>query len=293
MRLIGTDRAGVGRRRAASRRTAREQEDLPMTPGVRTTFGVVGLFLLVQALLVHCLGPGPPSAVPDRQAEVAAAPKSSSRRPPLPESAMAPRGCRAPSQDMREAILARRQIGPDRGSAACLGAQRAQARSRRRPGGDPVAHWKQISGDGEGREFWRRWPRSWTPATSCCRSAAISRTTDLRLALFRRGAARQAHAGTGGRAAAPRTAAAPKDMRATGKYTHWRLAIGADGDVAFFPQRSHEYVGRGPDCTQLTFKLSSNLLYMQTCESLDGGLGHREVKGKTEYVARGLAALPC
>ena len=194
------------------------------------------LFLLVQSLLVQCFGrasrPSPGAcaghAKEADQPKKAAAGAPAGARDPLRQRA----SCRARCADMREAILGAvdsgrieelrhawelNELKPD------LGVELA--------GGDPVAHWKQISGDGEGREILAALGRD--PRRRLRRAAARPRPgeqPDLRVALLRRGAARQAHA-------PPRRCellrlvppAAAKEMRATGKYTHWRLAIGADG----------------------------------------------------------------
>jgi hypothetical protein len=101
--------------------------------------------------------------------------------------------------------------------------------------GDPIAHWKQISGDGEGREILAAlgeileagcavlplgrdlennriyvWP--YLAETDLAKLSPAQEVQLLRLV----------------------PPAAAKEMRATGKYTHWRLGIGADGTWHFF-----------------------------------------------------------
>jgi hypothetical protein len=96
--------------------------------------------------------------------------------------------------------------------------------------GDPIAHWKRISGDGEGREVLAAlgeildsgyvvlplgrdlennkvyvWP--YFAEVSLDKLTPAQEVELLRLV----------------------SPAALKDMRAAGKYTHWRIAIGADG----------------------------------------------------------------
>ena len=96
--------------------------------------------------------------------------------------------------------------------------------------GDPIAHWKRISGDGEGREVLAAlgeildagyvvlplgrdlennrvyvWP--YFAEVALDKLTPAQEVELLRLV----------------------SPAALKDMRAAGKYTHWRIAIGADG----------------------------------------------------------------
>ena len=77
-----------------------------MRQGVRTAFSVVWLFLLVQFVLVQCFGPASPALAQTATCEVRQRKKAASRlRRRRSRSATAPSGCRARSQDMREAIL--------------------------------------------------------------------------------------------------------------------------------------------------------------------------------------------
>ena len=96
--------------------------------------------------------------------------------------------------------------------------------------GDPVAHWRQISGDGEGREILAAlaeildagyvvlplgrdlennrlyvWP--YFAEVPLDKLSPAQEVELLRLV----------------------SPAALKDMRSSGKYTHWRIVIGADG----------------------------------------------------------------
>lgn len=106
-------------------------------------------------------------------------------------------------------------------------------------GSDPVAHWKRISGDGEGREVLAALslvleagyvvlplgadPENnrlyiW-PYFSEVPLGAITPSQDVELL----------------RLVAPAKA---KEMKASGRYTHWRVAIGADGSWHSF--RKHD-----------------------------------------------------
>jgi hypothetical protein len=226
---FGTQTSAAGAPPAGAR--LRCKGNLQMRQGVRTALGVVWLFLLVQFALVHCFGPASP-ALAQRSPE-----KSSSgkKRQPAPPSAPQVRygtdRLPGPVQDMREAILSAVRSGrieelrhawelnelkPDLGVALA--------------DGDPIAHWKRISGDGEGREVLAAlgeildsgyvvlplgrdlennkvyvWP--YFAEVALDKLTPTQEVELLRLV----------------------TPAALKDMRAAGKYTHWRIAIGADG----------------------------------------------------------------
>jgi hypothetical protein len=135
-----------------------------------------------------------------------------------------------PVQDLREAMLAAIEAGeieelrqalemsdlkPDLGAAA---------------GADPIAHWKSMSGDGQGREV----------------LAALSLLLDAGYVVLPRGADIENNqlyvwpyfAEIPASKLTPRQkvellrlvpASVAREMREKGKYTHWRLVIGADG----------------------------------------------------------------
>jgi hypothetical protein len=198
-----------------------------MRQGVRTARSVVWLFLLVQFGLVHCFGQASPALSQAPAAKSGGAKKPQS----APEVRYGTDRLPGPVQDMREAILSAVRSGrieelrhawelnelkPDLGVAPA--------------GGDPIAHWKQISGDGEGREILAAlgeildagyvvlplgrdlennkiyvWP--YFAEVRLDKLTPSQEVELLRLI----------------------TPAALRDMRSAGKYTHWRIAIGADG----------------------------------------------------------------
>lgn len=199
-----------------------------MRRNVRTPLNVVGLFLLAQFAVVQCFGPASPARA-QRSSEKSSSAKK--RQPAAPDVRYGTNRLPGPVQDMREAILSAVRSGqieelryawdlnelkPDLGVVPA--------------GGDPIAHWKRISGDGEGREVLAAlgeildagyvvlplgrdlennrvyvWPYF---AEVALDTLTPAQEVEL-LRLF-----------------AP---AALKDMRAAGKYTHWRIAISADG----------------------------------------------------------------
>ena len=201
-----------------------------MRRGVRTTLGFVWLFLLVQVDLVQCFGRASPALAQTPAAKSGSAKRQQPVSPPVPEVRYGTDRLPGPVQDMREAILAAVKSGrieelrhawelnelkPDLGTASV---------------GDPVAHWRQISGDGEGREILAAlaeildagyvvlplgrdlennrlyvWP--YFAEVPLDKLSPAQEVELLRLV----------------------SPTALKDMRSAGKYTHWRIVIGADG----------------------------------------------------------------
>jgi hypothetical protein len=214
--------------------------DLPLRLGVRTIFCVVFLFLLVQSFLVQCFGTGfaPISPVHAQATQKrTTSPKKQQPAPrPGPEIRCGSEPLPGPVADMREAILGAvgsgriedlrhawelNELKPDLG--ADLG------------GGDTVAHWKQISGDGEGREILAVLGEI---LDAGCAVLPLGRDLEnnriyvwpyfAETDLAKLGPAQEVQLL---RLVPP---AAAKQMRATGRYTHWRLGIGADGTWHFF-----------------------------------------------------------
>lgn len=202
-----------------------------MRQGVRTALCVAWLFLLAQFPLVQCFGPPSPALSQTAAARAGSARKQQSPPAPAPAVRYGTGELPVPVQDMREAILAAVRLGrieelrhawelnelkPD------LGVPLA--------GGDPIAHWKQLSGDGEGREILAVlgeileagyvtlplgrdlennriyvWP--YFAEVALDKLSPAQEVELLRLV----------------------SPAALAEMRQAGKYTHWRIAIGADG----------------------------------------------------------------
>jgi hypothetical protein len=208
-----------------------------MTQDERTVLRALGLFLLALFSLVYCDG----SLFP-RLSEPAAAKsgvKSGDRSRTAKEQASSPApapqvhygtdGLPPPVEEMREAILSAVRSGriedlrhawelnelkPDLGVASS----------------DPIAHWKQISGDGEGREI----------------LAALAQILDAGYVVLPLGADLEnnrlyvwpyfAEVPLTGLSPAQEVelmrllgAAAAREFKAQGRYSWWRIAIGADG----------------------------------------------------------------
>ncbi len=195
----------------------------------RTATRLAWLFLLATFCLVHCLAW--PSPVLSQSAKSKPGSTKKQQSPaPAPAVRYGTDGLPAPVLDMREAILSAVRSGriedlrhawelnelkPDIGEAAA---------------GDPIAHFKRISGDGEGREILAAlaeileagyvvlplgpdlennriyvWP--YFAEVPLDKLTPAQEVELLRLV----------------------PPAAAQAMRSAGKYTYWRIAIGADG----------------------------------------------------------------
>jgi hypothetical protein len=201
-----------------------------MTQDERAGLSVAGLFLLALISLVYCDGWLFQGLSQPAGAKSSGAKSHKPAPAPIPEVHYGTEGLPASVADMREAILSGVRSGriedlrhawdvnelkPDLGVAAP---------------GDPITHWKQISGDGEGREI----------------LAALAQILDAgyvvlplgpdiennRLYVWPYFAEVPLETLTPAqevellRLVSP---AAVKDMRAAGAYTYWRIVIGADG----------------------------------------------------------------
>jgi hypothetical protein len=136
----------------------------------------------------------------------------------------------APVREMRDAMLAAIQSGRIEDLRYAYEINELKPDLAAAPQSDPVAHWKQISGDGQGREVLAAlslileggyvilplgadlennrlyiWP--YFAETPLDKLTPAQEVELLRLV----------------------PPGAAKDMRQKGRYTHWRLAIGADG----------------------------------------------------------------
>ena len=222
-------------------------------------------------------------------AEDPAAQKSSSRRPRRrPRSATAPTGCRArrrtcarrswaPSgpgriEELRHAWelnelkpdlgVAARRRRPDRALEADLG--------RRRGPGDP---------GGAGRDPRRR-----------LRGAAARPRSreqpDLRVALLRRGGARQAQPRPGGASCC--ASCRPPPSRRCGRPANTPIGASASAPTArgILSAGGRESRRRGNDSTYCPVQALGNLLYMQTCKTWVGGWDTAGCKGRLDHVAR-------
>ena len=200
-----------------------------MAQGISTGLRIIAVFLLTQSPLVHGRSHNWPGW------SLAAEAKSGARKDRREASATSEvhygtAGLPQPVADMREAILAAVRSG------RIEDLQHAWELNELKPDvgepltGDPVAHWKRISGDGNGREI----------------LAALGEILDAGYAVLPLGRDLENN-----RlyvwpyfAEVPLAKLTPPQevellrlvtpvmleaMRKVGKYTHWRVVIGADG----------------------------------------------------------------
>jgi hypothetical protein len=195
-----------------------------MQASVRTV-SVLSAFLLAAPLLVHCLDPAQPQA---QQAK----PGSPKKQQAAPASQVryGAEGLPAPVRETREAILAAVKSGKIDELGEVYEHSDLKPDLGADPQGDPVAHWKRISGDGQGREvlaaLWLALEAGYV---------VVPLGTDLennRLYVWPYFADVPLHSLTPAqevellRLVSP---SAAQEMKAKGKYAHWRLVIGADG----------------------------------------------------------------
>ena len=162
--------------------TARQQEDLPMRLGVRTS--ILRRLAIPTGAVLPCpmlwAGVAPSAGRTHRPRKRNRQPKKAAAGAQAgPEIRYGSEPLPGPVQDMREAILGAVRSGrieelrhawelnelkPDLGVRCSEAATRSRIGSRSRA-------------TARAARSWQRWARSSTPATSCCRSAATSRTT--------------------------------------------------------------------------------------------------------------------
>jgi hypothetical protein len=206
------------------------KRNLPMTQGERKVLRVVGLFLLVQFPLVHCLGWVSPGLSQAAKAKSGSTKKQQPAAAPAPDVRYGSEGLPAPVEDMREAILSAVRSGRIEELRHAWELNELKPELGVASVGDAIAHWKQISGDGEGREILAAlaeildagyvvlplgrdlennrlyvWP--YFAEVPLDKLSPVQEVELLRLV----------------------PPAVAKEMRTAGKYTHWRIVIGADG----------------------------------------------------------------
>jgi hypothetical protein len=191
----------------------------------RAATRIVGLFLLALFCLVHCLGPATPAFSETREGARAA-----KQKPAPPRINYSADALPAPVQEMREAILEAVRSGRIEDLRHAYELNELKPELGPEPVSDPVAYWRQVSGDGEGREILAVlgelleggyvvlplgrdvennrvyvWP--YFAELPLDKLTAAQQVEMLRLVPAERF----------------------KAMRAAGKYDYWRLVIGADG----------------------------------------------------------------
>jgi hypothetical protein len=198
---------------------------------------LVAASILLLALAAAGLGPNvPPWSQGEATAQAPKAKPGPADKPaqkPAPSPPQVHRGTKGlprPVLDMREALLAAIEAGDIGELRHAWDLNEAKPDLGDESKGDPVAHWKRLSGDGEGREI----------------LAALSLVLDTGYVVLRSGPDLENNqvyvwpyfAEWPLEKLTPKQEvellrlvppAALREMKAKGKYTHWRLAIGADG----------------------------------------------------------------
>lgn len=195
---------------------------------------LLAAFLIGGPVLVHCLGPMQSQAQQTGQGSPRKQPRT-----PQPQVRYGIEGLPGPVRETREAILSAVQSGRIEELREVYDHSHPSPDLGADPKGDPVAHWKAISADGQGREV----------------LATLSLLLDAGYVVLPLGADLEnnrlyvwpyfAELPLAGLTPGQEVEllrllphAAIKDMKAKGKYTHWQLAIGADGSWHSFRKRN-------------------------------------------------------
>jgi hypothetical protein len=201
-----------------------------MRKSARTAYSVLGLFVLALPSLVYCLGVAMPALAQTAKAKPDSTRKQQGRPSGDLDINYGTAKLPAPVAEMREAILAAVRSGNIDELRHAFELNELQPELGPEPVGDPVAYWKKISGDGEGREV-----LAVLAEILDAGYVAVPLGRDLEnnriyvwpyfaeVPLQKLTPAQQVELL---RLVPP---AAAKEMMQTGKYTYWRLAIGADG----------------------------------------------------------------
>jgi hypothetical protein len=201
-----------------------------MRKSARTAYSVLGLFVLALPSLVYCLGGAMPALAQTAKAKPDSTKKQQGRSSGDLDINYGTAKLPAPVAEMREAILAAVRSGNIEELRHAFELNELKPELGPEPVGDPVAFWKKISGDGEGREVLAVLAQILDAGY-----AAVPLGRDLEnnriyvwpyfaeVALQKITPAQQVELL---RLVPP---AAAKEMMQTGKYTYWRIAIGADG----------------------------------------------------------------
>lgn len=199
-----------------------------MRQSVRTAL-VVPVFLLALPLLVHCLGPAAPALSQTPKAKPGST-KKQQALPPPPRIHYGTEGLPSPVLEMRETMLAAIQSGLIEELRHAYDLNELKPDLAAPPQSDPVTHWTRISGDGQGREV--------LAALSLILEAGyvvLPLGADLennRLYVWPYFAEVPINQLTPAQEVELLRLVPPsavREMKGRGKYTHWRLVIGADG----------------------------------------------------------------
>jgi hypothetical protein len=195
----------------------------------RTTWHSARLFLLAPYVVVHCLASAPPAQSQGAK-ERPASTKKKQKPATVPEIGYGTEALPSQVKEMREAILSAVKSGRIEELRYAWELNELKPDLGGQPVPDPIAHFKQISGDGEGREIlavlgeileggYVMLPLG--PDVENNRVFVWPYFAEVPLDKLTPGQEVELL-----RLVPP---AAAKAMRSAGKYTYWRIAIGADG----------------------------------------------------------------
>jgi hypothetical protein len=186
--------------------------------------------VLALLMLVHCVDGAMPALAQAGKGKSDSSKKQQARSAADLEISYGTAKLPAPVAEMREAILAAVRSGKIEELRHAYELNELKPELAQEPVSDPVAHWKKISGDGEGLEVLAALAEileAGYVAMPLGRDIENNRIYVwpyfAEVPLQKLTAAQQVELL---RLVPP---AAAKEMLQTGKYTYWRLAIGADG----------------------------------------------------------------
>jgi hypothetical protein len=215
----------AGTQTAAERRNSKR--NLPVTRSVWKAHDALGTFLVIALAIVHCLGPQSPvqaqNANPKGKAGAAKAATPLQVHYGTDKLPM-------PVVEMRDAILSAARSGKIEDLRYAFELNELKPEIAPGTPGDPVKYWKSISGDGEGREILAALAEileGGYVALPAGRDIENNRIYvwpyHAEIPLARLDGAQEVELL---RLVPPQRV---REMKAIGKYTYWRLAIGADG----------------------------------------------------------------
>ena len=188
---------------------------------VRFAAAPVAIFLLMLLGLVHACGTDSAWAQAKQKAAGATTPPK-----PAPVTHYGTDDLPEPVREMREAILTAVRSGQMEDLRVAVELNEMKPVIADRAVADPIAHWRQVSGDGEGREIlailgqlldagYTVLPIAVWPYFAEMKLDTLTPAQEVELLRLAPGPAF-------------------RDMKRTGKYTHYKLGIGADGTWHFF-----------------------------------------------------------
>jgi hypothetical protein len=180
--------------------------------------------------IVHCLAAPVPALAQENNAKSAGTKKGLAEKHPPLKIHYGSEGLPAPLEEMREAILSAVRVGRIEELRHAYELNELKPDLGGVPVSDPIAHWRKISGDGEGREV-------------LAALAEILETGYVELPLGRDLENNRVYVwpylaevpldklSPGQEVELLRLVppAAAKEMKKNRRYAHWRIAIGADG----------------------------------------------------------------